>query len=95
MPELPDRPTLADFQTYVTRLEEERGFTRQDVLAKCLLLGKEVGELFKAVRKVQGIALDATARVDGPAGELADVFIFLCAIANRLGVDLETAFREK
>ncbi len=32
-------------------MEDKRGFTKQGVLQKCLMLGEEVGELFKAIRK--------------------------------------------
>ena len=28
-------------------------------------------------------------------GDLTDILIYLCAIANRYGIDLESAFREK
>ncbi|MEL6182191.1 MAG: MazG nucleotide pyrophosphohydrolase domain-containing protein [Myxococcota bacterium] len=93
MPELSTRPTLADYQRYVTALEHERGFAHQDVLTKCLLLGEEVGELFKAVRQQEGIAIDTPA--SPVAEELADVFIFICTIANRYNIDLEEAFRAK
>ncbi|HWD25754.1 MAG TPA: MazG nucleotide pyrophosphohydrolase domain-containing protein [Rhizomicrobium sp.] len=95
MPDLPDRPLLADFQAYVVQLEAERGFAGQTVVEKCLLMGEEVGELFKAIRQAEGIAIDATARVGPVADELADVFIFLCAIANRYGIDLQKAFLAK
>lgn len=95
MPTLKQNPTLKDFQRYVTLLEEERGFSRQDALQKCLLLGEETGELFKAVRKAQKIALDKNSAVGGIDEELADILIYLCAIANRYNIDLETAFREK
>ncbi|MBN2048692.1 MAG: hypothetical protein JW750_12675 [Anaerolineaceae bacterium] len=96
MPVLPERPNLSDYQQYVHELEVERGFIDQDVLTKCLLLGEEVGELFKSVRKLEGIKLDhASALVNGAEEELADVFIFLCSIANHLEIDLEQAFREK
>lgn len=95
MPTLDARPTLQQFQTYVTELERERGFEKQDVVQKCLLLGEEVGELFKAVRKTQNIAIDPNSKVGDVADELADVLIFVCSIANRYGVDLERAFREK
>ncbi|MBN1260967.1 MAG: pyrophosphohydrolase [Anaerolineae bacterium] len=95
MPQLPENPTLADFQTYVIRLEEERGFSSQTVLEKCLLLGEEVGELFKAVRKAEAIKIDAASTAYHAGEELADILIYLCAIANRYGIDLERAFREK
>jgi len=95
MPQLNDYPTLADFQTYVGRLETERGFEDQAARDKCLLLGEEIGELFKAVRKVEGLKVDAASRFGTISEELADIFIYVCAIANRYGIDLETAFREK
>ena len=49
MPELKNKPTLADFQKYVSELEIERGFSDQSIIDKCLLMGEEVGEHFKAV----------------------------------------------
>ncbi|MFT3709365.1 MAG: MazG nucleotide pyrophosphohydrolase domain-containing protein [Archangium sp.] len=95
MPTLPPKPDLAAFQTYVRALEVERGFDRQTPIEKCLLLGEEVGELFKSVRKAQGLATDTQTDVSPVAEELADVFILLLSVANRHGVDLEQAFRAK
>ncbi|MEJ1969777.1 MAG: MazG nucleotide pyrophosphohydrolase domain-containing protein [Rhizomicrobium sp.] len=95
MRDLPERPTLADFQAFVVALETERGFNRQTPVEKCLLMGEEVGELFKAVRKAEGIAIEPGAKVGGIGEELSDILVYLCSIANRYGVDLETAFREK
>jgi NTP pyrophosphatase (non-canonical NTP hydrolase) len=95
MPDLPQRPELADYQKYVVELEQERGFDQQTVLEKCLMLGEEVGELFKAIRKVEGIKTDPASKVGDIEGELADVFIFLCSIANRYDIDLQQAFLNK
>ncbi|WP_114765024.1 MazG nucleotide pyrophosphohydrolase domain-containing protein [Vibrio rhodolitus] len=95
MPELKPAPTLPDFQDYVAQLEVERHFADQPVLEKCLLLGEEMGELFKAVRKTQGIALDPQSKVGEVSDELADIFIYLCSIANRYEIDLEQAFLAK
>jgi NTP pyrophosphatase (non-canonical NTP hydrolase) len=95
MPDLNAAPTLADLQNYVRRLEEERGFAAQTTVEKCLLLGEEIGELFKAVRNAEDIAIDAASPVNEVADELADVMIMLIAVANHSGIDLETAFREK
>jgi NTP pyrophosphatase (non-canonical NTP hydrolase) len=86
---------LADFQRYVAELEAERGFEGQDVVQKCLMLGEEVGELFKAVRKHAQIKVDRNSEIGSADEELADILIFVCSIANRMGVDLERAFREK
>lgn len=95
MPKLKQKPTLKDFQKYVAALEKERGFSKQEVLHKCLLLGEEIGELFKAVRKEQQLSIDRNSPVGNVSEELADILIYLCAIANRYGIDLEQAFRDK
>ncbi|WP_342607169.1 MazG nucleotide pyrophosphohydrolase domain-containing protein [Vibrio tritonius] len=95
MPTLKPNANLADFQKYVAELEVERGFSDQKVNEKCLLLGEEVGELFKAIRKAEGIAIDPNSKVGEIGDELADVFIYLCSIANRYDIDLETAFLDK
>ncbi|MCP4967177.1 MAG: pyrophosphohydrolase [bacterium] len=90
---LSTEPSLQDIQTYVAEMEQERGFADQGVIEKCLLLGEEVGELFKAVRTQEGL------KVDVPGGEigaeLADILIYLCAIANRFEINIEEAFRAK
>lgn len=95
MPTLAIKPTLKDIQEYVIRLEEERGFSEQTVLQKCLMLGEEVGELFKAVRKQQNIKIDANSKFGTIEEELADILIFVSSIANRYEIDLEKAFRDK
>jgi NTP pyrophosphatase (non-canonical NTP hydrolase) len=95
MPELKNQPTLSDYQSYVRQLEKERGFSEQSTIDKCLLLGEEMGELFKAIRKTEGLAMDSNSRVTEVGDELTDIFIYLCAIANRKNIDLEKAFRAK
>jgi len=95
MPNLTKNPTLENFQHYVAELEIERGFASQTTIDKCLLLGEEVGELFKAVRKSEGLAVDENSNFTEIGDELTDIFIYLCAIANRKGIDLETAFLKK
>ena len=88
--------TLADLQRYVAEMEVERGFAEQSTLQKCLLLGEEVGELFKAVRETVGATpYDSEGYDPDAAGELADVVIMVCSVANHLGIDLEDAFRAK
>lgn len=95
MPDLIKNPKLKDFQKYVSELESERGFSNQNIIDKCLLLGEEVGELFKAVRKTEGLAVDSNSTFTEIGDELTDILIYLCAIANRKGIDLESAFRAK
>ena len=95
MPHLGPDPTLAELQAYVAQLEDERGFASQTILEKCLLLGEEIGELFKAIRVSEGLLIDGSSSVGDIADELADVLIYLLAIANRCEIDLESAFRAK
>lgn len=95
MPELKVNPSLSDFQEYVTELEHERNFITQSTIDKCLLLGEEVGELFKAIRKSEGLSVDTNSNFTEIGDELSDIFIYLCAIANRKGINLEEAFRVK
>lgn len=86
---------LQDLQRYVLEMEEERGFSSRGVVQQCLLLGEEVGELFKAVRKHEKMRTGTTSITGTVDEELADVLIYVCAIANRLGVNLEDALRRK
>jgi NTP pyrophosphatase (non-canonical NTP hydrolase) len=60
-----------------------------------ILMGEEVGELFKAVRKSEGLSIDSNSTFTEIGDELTDIIIYLCAIANRKNIDLESAFREK
>ena len=93
--ELKINPTLRDFQEYVKKLEAVRGFSGQNAIEKCLLLGEEMGELFKAVRKSMHIKMDVNSKVGSVNEEIADMLIYLCSIANRFNIDIEQAFREK
>jgi NTP pyrophosphatase (non-canonical NTP hydrolase) len=95
MATLRENASIGELQDYVAGVERERGFANESVLQKCLLLGEEVGELFKAVRKTAGIGVDPTSAVGNVSDELADVLIFVIAIANRYGVNLEAAVRGK
>lgn len=95
MPELKSKPTLEDFQKYVKELEAERGFSDQNVIEKCLLLGEEVGELFKAVRKSEKLSIDKNSSFGKVSDELADIIIYVLSIANRFDINLEDAFRKK
>ncbi len=94
---LKDNPTLKDIQAYVAEMEEERGFTKVSLLQTYLLFVEEVGELAKHIRKAQAaMRIDAAKHYsDDVAEELADIMLVLSAVANRLGVDIEQAVREK
>jgi len=86
--------TLADYQQYVREMTAERGFN-DSVQQKFMLLIEEVGELAKASRKHAGMGYAADARDQDVAGEAADVFIVFLHLCELLGIELETAFRDK
>jgi NTP pyrophosphatase (non-canonical NTP hydrolase) len=92
---LDQQQALTAVQRYVAEMEQERGFSHRSVLQQCLLLGEEVGELFKAVRKQQDLTVDPHSTIGTVPDELADVLILVCAIANRLDINLEDALRDK
>lgn len=95
MPNSKESLTIRELQDFARRLETARGFTDESPLEKCLLLGEEVGELFKAVRQRTGIKTDVQAGTLSVADELADVLLFVLTIANRFDIDLEEAVMQK
>jgi len=96
MVELKQNPTLADIQSYVYETKKQRGFWGEDKVMECFLLGEEVGELFKAVRKTRkGSNIDQNSASFNVGEELADILIYLCSIATQHGIDLEEALRAK
>ncbi|MDB5259109.1 MAG: hypothetical protein JWO73_317 [Candidatus Taylorbacteria bacterium] len=93
---LKENPTLADIQEYVGVLERELGFDKTTTnLQSALQLGEEVGELFKAIRKAEKMRVAGDAKIGSIDEELADILIFISAIANRYSIDLEKALRNK
>ncbi len=93
---LKDNPTLRDFQQYVLQMKQERGFNTADKFYECCLLAEECGEVISAVRKnSKNGSIGSGSKVGDVAEELADVFIYICSLANMHGIDLEQAFRDK
>lgn len=93
--DLPARATLGQLQRYIESEAKRRGFGDQTALQKCLILGEEVGELFKAIRKEEKMPIGEHSKVGTVSEELADVLMYVCTIASFYGVDLEKAFRAK
>jgi NTP pyrophosphatase (non-canonical NTP hydrolase) len=87
--------SLPGIQDYVRGMEAERGLDRQDLPSQCLKLGEEIGELFRAVRKLQGNPQDPSGRIADIGDEAVDALILLVSIANRCDINLEEAFRAK
>jgi NTP pyrophosphatase (non-canonical NTP hydrolase) len=95
MAELPAKPTLEDFQKLVRRLVIERGYNQETVPEVLMLLIEEVGELAKAIRKLNGQVTHQDSKVHDVEEELADCLWLLVDLSNRLDIDLEAAFRVK
>lgn len=89
---LPERPTLADLQTHIREIVDERHWTK-DPNEVFILFTEEVGELARELRKKWNYG-SGDADKD-PAGELADVLMYLLDLANHFEVDLEKAMRAK
>jgi NTP pyrophosphatase (non-canonical NTP hydrolase) len=87
--------SLPRIQDYVAKMEAERGLDKQDLPSQCLKLGEEIGELYRAVRKLQGQPQDPAGRAADIGDEAVDALILLMSIVNRCGINLEDAFRAK
>lgn len=90
--------TLENLQIYFEKVFEIRGFSDQTVSDKLLLLTEEVGELAKAIRKSEGkVAIDKARIKDYPdiLEEIADVFIILISICEKLNLDLFECIKKK
>jgi NTP pyrophosphatase (non-canonical NTP hydrolase) len=55
----------------------------------------QAGELYRAVRKLQGQPRDPSGRIADIGNEAVDTPILLMSIVNRCGIKLEEAFRAK
>lgn len=88
--ELSAKPDLAECQAYIAALIEERGWEKNPE-AVFVRFTEEVGELAKEMRKRRGLGVTQP----NAAGEIADVFFYLCDLANHLGVDMSSAVHEK
>ncbi len=93
MPSLKKDPSLKDIQEYIRIGGEELGFDTLNAFQRCLMLGEEVGELYKSIRKHEGITVDS--KTSPIEEEIADVLLQLCAVANYYHIDIEQSFRKK
>jgi len=58
MPNLNHVDTLQGTQSYIEDVMDKRGFKKESLPDKFMLLIEEIGELAKSVRKQSGIAVD-------------------------------------
>lgn len=88
-------PTLKDLQEYVAVAVRERGFDKNSVEQRFMLLLEEVGEFAKAARGRAGMAFADDTKTKEMADEAGDVLIVFLGLCNLLDIDLEQAFRDK
>lgn len=95
--DLPPGAAMADYQRYVHDLEAMHDWLGTDLVENGFLMVEEVGELHAAIRRLRkAVGAADEARLRAQAGEeLVDVLNYLLALANRMDIDLEMAFREK
>lgn len=90
--------SLIQIQDYIKNVISLRGFSNQNIEKTMLLLTEEVGELAKAIRKEKtSMSIDRSKikNYDTVESEVADVFIVLCSICNKLDIDLFSALKDK
>lgn len=88
--------TLRHLQEYIAHKIRERGFEDETLHERMVLLTEEVGELARACRKVSGMNINTGKEIhNNAAEEVVDVINTALAVAIKLGLDVEQAFREK
>lgn len=90
--------TLQEVQQYIKDVIEIRGFANQEIEKTMLLLLEEVGELAKSIRKnATNMSIDKNKinHYDTIESEVADVFIVLSSVCNKLDIDLYKAIKDK
>ena len=95
---LNENNSLNEVQDYIRTIITIRGFSEQRVQDKMLLLLEETGELAKAIRKTLPEASIDYDKIENYADieeEIADVFIVLVSICNRLNINLYDAMKKK
>ena len=93
-----EKNTLNEIQNYIKEVIKIRGFSEQKVQDKMLLLLEETGELAKAIRKTIPEASVDYEKIENYTDieeEVADVFIVLVSICNRLNINLYDAIIKK
>ena len=95
---LNENNSLSEIQDYIREIIALRGFSKQRVQDKMLLLLEETGELAKAIRKTLPEASIDYEKIENYTDieeEIADVFIVLVSICNRLNINLYDAIKKK
>lgn len=86
---------LFRLQRYYDAVARRRGWSNESARDTLLLLTEELGELARAVRRLEGMARHQSDSADDVGAELADVQLYLVHLANGLGLDLSDAVTAK
>lgn len=95
---LNEKSSLNEIQSYIKEIITIRGFSEQRVQDKMLLLLEETGKLAKAIRKTLPEASIDYEKIENYTDieeEIADVFIVLTSICNKLNINLYDAIKNK
>lgn len=95
---LNENNSLNEVQEYIKKVIELRGFSEENIEKTMLLLTEEIGELAKAIRKDKtSMSIDKRKinNYDTIESEIADVFIVLCTICNKLNINLFDSLKSK
>ena len=95
---LNENNSLNETPDYIRKIIIITGFSEQRVQDKMLLLLEETGELAKAIRKTLPEASIDYEKIENYTDieeEIADVFIVLVSICNRLNINLYNALKKK
>ncbi len=96
LPSIPSAPSLSQLQQYQADICRIRGWDQTGDLEAWLFFSEEVGELAKAIRQHKALYVEKNAEARPPLQEeFADVLSYLLELANRFGVDLTQAYRDK
>jgi NTP pyrophosphatase (non-canonical NTP hydrolase) len=87
--------SLPKYQKLINELAAQRGFDKEILSQKFMLLLEEAGEFAKAARKMSGIKVDENSKKHAVEEEAADVFWVLLDLCNKLNIDLAGAFKDK
>jgi len=87
--------SLPEYQEQLEILVQELGFDNETIPELFMLLTEEVGEFAKSARKTSGIITDKKSKEYKVEEEAADVLWLLLNICNKMGINLNEAFKEK
>jgi NTP pyrophosphatase (non-canonical NTP hydrolase) len=101
-PDFPPVFTLNALQDHTQAVCDHFGWSKLSNHAVFMMLTEEVGEVAKAMRKLEGLAGEKNkdpgtieARRNNLGEELADVLSYVLDLANRYEIDLEEYYTEK